>query len=67
MYKKITRAFTIVELIICIAMIAIFVSIALPYFHEYRIQTGSQKYSNQIICKLIAMHAARLLCFTRIL
>ncbi|QXX86340.1 GspH/FimT family pseudopilin [Acinetobacter lwoffii] len=36
MYKKITRAFTIVELIICIAMIAILVSIALPYFHEYR-------------------------------
>ncbi len=36
MYKKITRAFTIVELIICIAMIAILVSIALPYFHDYR-------------------------------
>lgn len=36
MYKKITRAFTIVELIICIAMIAILVSIAIPYFHEYR-------------------------------
>ena len=36
MYKKIIRAFTIVELIICIAMIAILVSIALPYFHEYR-------------------------------
>ncbi|ENU61788.1 GspH/FimT family pseudopilin [Acinetobacter lwoffii] len=35
MYKKITRAFTIVELIICIAMIAILVSIALPYFHDY--------------------------------
>ncbi|MGL6084197.1 MAG: GspH/FimT family pseudopilin, partial [Gammaproteobacteria bacterium] len=32
---KITRAFTIVELIICIAMIAILVSIALPYFHDY--------------------------------
>lgn len=36
MYKKIIRAFTIVELIICIAMIAILVSIALPYFHDYR-------------------------------
>jgi len=36
MYKKITRAFTIVELIICIALIAIIASIALPYFHEYR-------------------------------
>ena len=36
MYKKITRAFTIVELIICIALIAIVASIALPYFHEYR-------------------------------
>ncbi|ENW31977.1 GspH/FimT family protein [Acinetobacter lwoffii] len=36
MYKKITRAFTIVELIICIALIAILVSIALPYFHDYR-------------------------------
>ena len=36
MYKKIIRAFTIVELIICIAIIAIVASIALPYFHEYR-------------------------------
>lgn len=36
MYKKIIRAFTIVELIICIAIITIVASIALPYFHEYR-------------------------------
>ena len=42
MYKKITRAFTIVELIICIAMIAILVSIALPYFHEYRSKQEAQ-------------------------
>lgn len=35
MYKKITRAFTIVELIICIALMAIVVTIALPYFHDY--------------------------------
>lgn len=35
MYKKITRAFTIVELIICIALIAIVVTITLPYFHDY--------------------------------
>lgn len=42
MYKKITRAFTIVELIICIAMIAILASIALPYYHEYRARQEAQ-------------------------
>ncbi|TQR63808.1 GspH/FimT family protein [Acinetobacter sp. RF14B] len=35
MYIKITRAFTLVELIICIALIAIMVTIALPYAHGY--------------------------------
>lgn len=52
MYKKIIRAFTIVELIICIAMIAILASIALPYFHEYR----SRQEAKQIPIKLSAVN-----------
>src|SRR5690606_23601120 len=52
MYKKITRAFTIVELIICIAVIAILASIALPYFHEY----GSKPVANQIPSQVCAIN-----------
>ena len=52
MYKKITRAFTIVELIICIAVIAILASIALPYFHEYR----SKQEAKNIPVKLSAIN-----------
>src|SRR5690606_21310215 len=36
MYRKITKAFIIVELIICVAVLAILASIALPYFNEYQ-------------------------------
>ncbi|WP_216936827.1 MULTISPECIES: GspH/FimT family pseudopilin [unclassified Acinetobacter] len=52
MYKKTTRAFTIVELIICIAVIAILASIALPYFHEYR----SRQEAKNIPLKLSAIN-----------
>ena len=52
MYKKITTGFTFVELIICIAMIAILASIALPYFHEYR----SRQEAKQIPIKLSAVN-----------
>lgn len=35
MYIKFIRAFTFVELIVCVAVLAIIVSIAIPYFHKY--------------------------------
>src|SRR5690606_3948815 len=52
MYRKITRAFTIVELIICVAVLAILASIALPYFHEYQ----SRQEAKQIPIKLSAVN-----------
>ena len=52
MYKKITRAFTIVELIICVAVLAILTSIALPYFHKYQ----SRQEAKQIPIKLSAVN-----------
>ncbi len=35
MYIKFIKAFTFVELIVCIAVLAIIASIAVPYFHQY--------------------------------
>ena len=35
MYIKFIRGFTFVELIVCIAVLAIIASIAVPYFHQY--------------------------------
>ena len=52
MYRKITRAFTIVELIICVAVLAILTSIALPYFHKYQ----SRQEAKQIPIKLSAVN-----------
>lgn len=52
MYRKITRAFTIVELIICVAVLEILTSIALPYFHKYQ----SRQEAKQIPIKLSAVN-----------
>ena len=54
MYKKITRAFTIVELIICIALIAIVASIALPYFHEYRSKQEAKNIPIKLAMKVLS-------------
>ncbi|ANF82416.1 fimbrial biogenesis protein FimT [Acinetobacter sp. NCu2D-2] len=52
MYMKFIRAFTFVELMVTLAVLAIVVSIALPHFHEYLAKLEAQTTHKKIISAL---------------